>query len=110
MEFIIGNSERKYFKQIKRSVDWLKEIFDNNYLSTGYISSPKTLNIIVNGAFEHKNKCPTCYTHELEIVEVHDNTHVRLTKPTHQQVLEIILGLSMTYFIEIEYRYSKEII
>lgn len=110
MNFIVGNSEEKSYKKTKKAVEWLKTIFDNNYSSNGYVSEPKTLNIIVNGVFEHCNKCPTCYTRELEIVDVHQNTHVRLTKPRHQQVLEIILGLSMYYFIELEYRYGKQII
>lgn len=104
------NGETKYIKKPKKAVEWLKELFDNNYNSEGYVSEPKTINVVVNGAFEHCNKCPTCYTRELQIVDVHHNTRVRLAKPTHQEQLEIILGLSMTYFIEIEYRYSKYII
>jgi hypothetical protein len=110
MEFNVGNRETKSIARPKKAVEWLKELFDNNYSSNGYVSEPKTINIVVNGNFEHCRKCPTCYTGRLEIVDVHHNTHVYLEKPTHQQVLEIILGLSMSYFIEIEYRYSKLII
>lgn len=105
-----GHNKEKSYKQINKCVDWLKKEFDNNYLSTGYISSPKTLNIIVNGAFEHKNKCPTCYTRELEIVDVHEGTRVRVSHITHQDVLDLIIRLSWYYFIELEYRYEKEII
>jgi len=110
MEFTVGNHRNKSIHYTKKTIEWLKEEFGNNYDKEGYISEPKTINIVINSAFEHKNKCPTCYTKQVEIVDVHGNTHIRLLKPTHQQILVIILGLSMHYFIEIEYRYHKEMI